>query len=142
MTNTQGNVWNAEHSIETSASPAAIWALFRDAAGWQKWNAGVERVELEGPFASGTWFTMKTPGQDAFRSQLKEVRENELFVDETCVGELVVTVAHRIEPIGAARVRIVYAIQAEGAEAGEIGPAIASDFPDVLASLVKVAERS
>ena len=26
---------------------------------------GIEHVELDGPFADGTWFTMKPPGQDA-----------------------------------------------------------------------------
>ena len=57
---------------------------------------------------------MKPPGEEALRSQLIEVRENVCFVDETRVGDLVIKVAHRIEPLGPARTRIVYAVDAQG----------------------------
>jgi hypothetical protein len=135
------DTWNAEHSAEIAASAETLWSLMRDVAGWRTWNAGVEHVEMEGPFADGTWFTMKTPGQDAFRSQLLEVRENERFVDETRVGDLVVRVAHRLERLGAGRTRVVYAIEAVGPEAAEVGPAIASDFPQVIEALGALAVK-
>lgn len=134
MTIQQEN-WHTEYSIEASAEPERIWALFRDVASWKQWNAGIETIELEGPFATGTWFTMKPPGQDPLRSRLLDVRENELFVDETRVGDLRVTVAHRLVRLGAGRTRIVYAVEAMGPGAAEIGPMVAADFPDVLASL-------
>src|SRR5438552_797061 len=89
--------WHTEYSVETTAPPEALWALFRDVAGWKTWNAGIERIELDGPFADGTWFTMTPPGEAPLRSQLVEVRDNQRFVDETRVGNLVVRVAHRIE---------------------------------------------
>ena len=139
---TARDTWRTEHSIETTATPEAIWGLFRDVPGWTAWNAGIERVELDGPFAEGTWFTMKPPGQDAFVSTLVEVRENERFVDETRVGDLVVKVAHRIERLDARRVRVTYAIDAKGPGAAEIGPAIAADFPDVLRALTSCAEAN
>ena len=133
--------WTHEFSVETTADAQTIWALFQDVPGWKGWNAGIESIEMEGPFADGTWFTMKPPGQDAFRSQLIEVRPNECFVDETRVGELVVRVAHRIERIEPRRTRVTYAVEAIGPEAPQIGPAVASDFPDVLAALASLAER-
>jgi len=133
-------VWRGEHSIETSATPAVIWSIFRDVPGWKTWNAGIEHIAIEGPFSTGTWFTMKPPGEDPLRSRLVEVRENACFVDETRVGDLAITVAHRIEPLGAGRTRIVYAAEARGPEAAEIGPAVASDFSQVLAALAKLAE--
>ena len=134
------NVWRNEYAIETSATPETIWGIFRDVPAWKNWNAGIEQIDIDGPFADGTWFTMKPPGEEALRSQLIEVRENACFVDETRVGDLVVRVSHRIETIGPARTRIVYAVDARGPQASEIGPAAASDFPDVLASLAKLAE--
>lgn len=134
------NIWRSEYAIEASATAETIWSIFRDVAGWKTWNAGIEQIDIEGPFCAGTWFTMKPPGEDTLRSQLVEVRENECFVDETRLGSLVVTVAHRIERLGPTRTRIVYAVDASGPQASEIGPAVASDFPDVLASLVKLAE--
>jgi len=134
--------WQKEYSIETSASAEAIWRLFRDVSGWRHWNAGIESIELEGPFADGSWFTMKPPGQEAFRSQLIDVRQNEGFVDETRMGDLVVQVAHRIQPVGPGRTRVVYAVAASGTDAPEVGAAISSDFPEVLASLAAHAEKT
>jgi hypothetical protein len=133
-------VWSGEFAVETSAPANVIWNIFRDVGGWKSWNAGIEHIDIDGPFATGTWFTMKPPGQDALRVRLIDVRENECFVDETCVGPLAITVAHRIEPLGAGRTRIVYAAAANGPAAAEIGPAIASDFPEVLAALARLAE--
>ncbi len=139
---TTRNSWATEHSIQTNAAPERIWALFQDVPGWKRWNAGIEQIELEGPFATGTWFSMTPPGQEALRTQLIDVREGQHFVDETQVGELVVTVAHRIERVAANLTRIVYAVEAKGPGADEIGPAIAADFPEVLAALVALAEAT
>ena len=137
----ESQVWRVEHAIETSATPEIIWSIFRDVPGWKDWNAGIETIEIDGPFATGTWFTMKPPGEDPLRSKLVDVRENVCFVDETRVGDLVVAVAHRIESRAAERTCITYAVEANGPGASEIGPAIASDFPAVLAALVNRAER-
>jgi uncharacterized protein YndB with AHSA1/START domain len=139
---TKNDTFTIEHTTETAASREAIWALFRDTARWSEWNAGVESIHLEGPFAEGTWFTMKTPEQpEPLRSRLLEVRDNERFVDETRVGDLVVRVAHRLERAGS-KTRITYSLAAEGPGASQIGPAIAADFPEVLAALVKRAARA
>ena len=134
------NTWRTEYAIETTASPETIWSIFRDVPGWKNWNAGIEQIDIDGPFASGTWFTMTPPGEEALRSQLIDVRENAWFIDETRVGDLAIKVAHRIEPLGPARTRIVYAVDAQGPQAAEIGPAVSADFPEVLASLAKLAE--
>ena len=133
--------WQHEYGIETSATPTVIWQIFCDVPGWKSWNAGIEQIEIDGPFATGTWFTMKPPAQDPLRSKLIEVRENACFVDETRVADLVIAVAHSIKPLGPGRTRINYAVDARGPEASKIGPAVAADFPEVLASLAKLAER-
>jgi len=72
---------------------------------------------------------------------LIEVRENECFVDETRVGELTVRVSHQIKRLGTASTRVTYSVEAEGPDAAEIGTAVSSDFPEVLASLVALAEQ-
>ena len=132
--------WRGEYGIETSATADTIWRIFMDVPGWKTWNAGIEHIALDGPFSTGTWFTMKPPGEEPLRSKLVEVRENACFVDETRIGDLAITVAHRLESLGAGRTRITYAVEAVGPDAAEIGPAVASDFPEVLAALVKLAE--
>ena len=66
--------WQTQFSVETSATVEMIWQIFRDVGTWQHWNAGIESLEIHGPFANGTWFSMKPPGQAALRSCLIEVR--------------------------------------------------------------------
>jgi len=116
MTKSEQQTWQGEYGIETSATADIIWSIFRDVPGWRTWNAGIEHIDIDGPFSTGTWFTMKPPGEDPLRSRLVEVCENECFVDETRVGDLAITVAHRIESLGAGRTRVVYAVEAVGPE--------------------------
>ncbi len=54
-------MWSKEYSAESTASAEALFAILADVAGWPQWNAGVERVELNGPFAAGTTATMVLP---------------------------------------------------------------------------------
>jgi uncharacterized protein YndB with AHSA1/START domain len=135
-------MWTHEDSIETSAPPARVWELFTDVARWKDWNAGIESIELHGPFAEGTTFTMQSPGQEALTSTLIEVRPNESFTDETVVDETRVLVRHNLVPLASGRTRIIYRTQITGPGATEIGPMVTSDFPEVLAALKNLAERS
>ena len=47
-------MWEYEHSIETEASPEAIYRLYSDVATWPRWDEGIAEVTLDGPFAAGT----------------------------------------------------------------------------------------
>jgi len=142
MKHNQADIWFSEYSAETSASPEVIWRIFSDVPGWKQWNAGVEQIEMKGAFAVGTEFVMTPPGQEPLLTRLIEVRENESFVDETRLGELVVIVAHRLERVTSIRTRVTYVVEAIGPGCGDIGPAVSSDFPEVLKSLVKLAESN
>jgi hypothetical protein len=133
-------MWECEHSIEAEASPAVIWNLFADVPGWARWNAGIERIEISGPFAVGTHFFMTPPGQPTLTSRLVEVRENGGFVDETRIGELRVFVDHSLISQEGGGTKIIFSLQAFGPDCAEIGRAISSDFPEVLKALAALAE--
>ena len=135
-------MWKHEESIETTATPARIWALFSDVPGWKRWNAGIERIEIHGPFANGTTFSMQPPGEAAFLSTLVEVRENAGFTDETVVDGTRVLVQHKIAPLPSGNTRIVYSTEITGPDASAFGPMVTGDFPDVLKALKAVAEES
>ena len=138
MSNT---TWSCEHTTETTATAARVWSIFTDVASWPRWNAGVERIDLDAPFETGSSFLMTMPGQPPISSTLIDVRARDRFVDETIVGDLAIVVSHRIEPAAGGRSKIVYTLTATGPGCDEIGPAIASDFPDVLAALKGFAEQ-
>lgn len=137
-------MWEYENSIETTASPAAVWRLWADVANWGSWNGDIETVELHGPFAEGSTISMTPAGQDAVTLRLADVRENELFVDEAEVAGVVLRTVHRLEPLDEGRVRVTYRMEITGPAADEtgpqIGPQITADFPETMAALVERAE--
>ena len=134
-------MWAHEDSIETSAAPALVWALFADVNRWKDWNAGIESIQIHGPFAKGTKFTMQPPGQEPLVSTLIDVEPNAAFTDETVVGETRVVVSHRLVPLPSGATRILYSTEITGPAAEEVGPMVTADFPDVLAALKRLAEQ-
>ena len=139
-------MWEYEHSVKTTAAPEALWRHWSDMATWPQWNDGIETIDVEGPFAVGTVFTMTPPGQEPIRMRLVEIRPGESFTDEMDAGDFVVRTEHRLEPVTAAAglTRIIYRTEITGEAAGhigpELGPQITADFPEVLAALAKLAE--
>jgi uncharacterized protein YndB with AHSA1/START domain len=139
-------MWEYEHSVETTAAPEALWRHWSDMATWPQWNDGIETINVEGPFAVGTVFTMTPPGQEPIRMRLVEISPGESFTDEMDAGDFVVRTEHRLEPVTATAglTRIIYRTEITGEAAGqigpELGPQITADFPEVLAALAKLAE--
>jgi uncharacterized protein YndB with AHSA1/START domain len=140
----EDDMWEYEHSVETAAPAAALWRCWADVARWPDWNAGVESIQIDGPFQVGTTFTMTPPGDDPVTLRLAEVVPGERFTDQADGGDFVVTTMHRLEPTVGGRTRITYRTEITGPAADqigpELGPAITADFPQVLAALVKAAE--
>jgi uncharacterized protein YndB with AHSA1/START domain len=137
-------MWEYEHSTETSAAPQEVWRHWSDMAAWPQWNAGIEKMEIDGPFAAGTTFAMIPPGDEPIRLRLTEIIPGELFTDEMDGGDFTVRTVHRLEPATSGRTRITYRTEITGPAADQVGPqlgpAITADFPDVLAALAKLAE--
>jgi uncharacterized protein YndB with AHSA1/START domain len=134
-------MWQRSFSILASAPVAAVWRLFEDVEQWKAWNAGIESISMHGPFAQGTEFVMKPPGQDAFTSRLVDVVPLRRFEDETVVGDVRVVVDHQVERLSAAQTRITYTATVTGPGAAEIGAAVTDDFPAVLEALAALAQR-
>ena len=137
-------MWEYEHSVETTAEPAALWGYWSDVAGWPKWNDGIEKIAIDGPFAVGATFTMTPPGQDAIQMRIVELVPEVQFTDEMNAGDFVVRTVHRLEPLAQRRTRVIHRTEITGPAADQVGPqlgpAITEDFPEVLAALVKLAE--
>jgi uncharacterized protein YndB with AHSA1/START domain len=137
-------MWEYEYSVETTAAPEALWRHWSDMAAWPQWNDGIESIDVEGPFAVGTAFTMTPPGDEPIRMRLVEIKPGESFTDEMDAGDFAVRTEHRLEPAAGGLTRIVYRTEITGEAAGpigpQLGPQITADFPEVLAALAKRAE--
>jgi hypothetical protein len=138
-------MWTSAQSIETPASPEAIWRLWSDVAGWPEWNADIEHIEISGPFAAGSTISMTPIGQNPVELRVAEAVEPDLFVDEANLGAVVVRTIHRVERLEDDRSRVTYRMEISGPAADsvgpEVGPQISADFPETLAALVQHAER-
>jgi hypothetical protein len=139
-------MWTAEHVIESTARPAAVWALWADVARWPEWNDDLARAELSGPFAAGSTIRMYSRAADEpIELRIAEATEPEEFVDEARLADVVVRTTHRVEPADAGRVRVRYRMEITGPAADtvgpQLGPQISADFPQVLAALAERAER-
>lgn len=138
-------MWEYEHSIETSATPEAIWRLWADVENWGTWNSEIEKIEMNGPFEAGTQITMTPPGDDPVLLRIAEAVEDELFVDEARFDGLLLRTIHRIDRIDPNRIRVAYRMEITGTGADEagpqIGPGITADWPETMASLAELALR-
>jgi hypothetical protein len=137
-------MWSTEHSIQTTAAPESIWALWTNVGDWPTWNADLDRAELSGPFEEGSAITMFPRDDDPVELRIAEAAAPERFVDQADMGPVVVRTTHLIDRLGDDRSQIVYRMEITGPDADtlgpEIGPQITADFPEVLAKLVAVAE--
>ena len=139
-------MWTYEHSFETRAGAETIFDILRDVSRWPEWNAGVERIELDGRFETGTKGVMVLPDQGSLSFRLASVVEGLGFEDETEIpgAGVVVRVRHWLEPLPGGGTRITYRATVEGPAAStvgpEIGPAVTADFPEVMAALAARAE--
>jgi hypothetical protein len=139
-------MWSYEHNLETVAGAQTIFEILRDVSRWPEWNQGVERIDLDGPFATGTTGVMVMPDQGSLSFRLAWVGEGRGFEDETEIPgtEVVVRVRHSLEALAAGGTQITYRATVEGPPADALGPevgtAVTADFPEVMAALAARAE--
>ena len=66
-------------SLDTAASPAAVWALWSDPPSWHLWNPDVQQVTLNGAFGDGTTGTMISGGGRRHEIELTNVKNQQSF---------------------------------------------------------------
>ena len=140
------NMWTYEHSIETDATPEAIWPLYADVPAWPRWDQGLEWVTLNGPFAAGSTGSLKVPGQDPLPFTLLDVRPLEGFSDETYIPDLAIRFDHSVVPTSTGKTRITHRVSITGPAADDagpqLGPQITADVPEAMEALADLALQS
>jgi uncharacterized protein YndB with AHSA1/START domain len=132
-------MWSTEYTATSPASPEAVWRLLSDVDGWGAWNAGIETIRLDGPLTVGATFRMRPPSEDELTSTIAELEPNRLLTDVTEMGELVIRVAHVVEPATGGGSLITYRVEVTGPAAAEVGAAVSADFPEVIGALAAAA---
>jgi hypothetical protein len=134
-------MWSFEHTVETPASPAAVWALYLDVPGWPAWDHGLERVDIDGPLAAGTSGRITPVGQDTLPFTVTWAEPGRGFADETAVPGHAIRFRHTLEALAGGGTRITHRIEIDGPAGAQFGPEMVADMPEAMAALAATAER-
>ena len=133
-----------ERSVETTASPEAVWKVWSDTSTWQEWNPDVQSMSLNGPFASGTTGVMKTK-QGTRQIVLTDVVPGRSFRLETSVIPLTrFAFDCQVASGPGGKTAVSQGISVGGPLGGIVGgmmsKQIADTFPPLLQGLARKAE--
>jgi hypothetical protein len=110
-------VYEASHTERSSATPAAVWALWADASRWPEWNEQLESGELDGELAVGAGAAVKFKRGGKMRFTVVAVEPERLFLDEAKLPGCRFGHEHRVEPAGGG-CEITHRLYLEGATSG------------------------
>jgi hypothetical protein len=128
-----------EHTVTTTASPADVWALWRDPGSWHQWDPAVQQVAFEGHFGEGAGGTMMLEGGIEAPFRLEIVVPGSRYLDRLTLGDLVVEIDHEVRKTDdGAEITVTTVVHGVGAE--EVGPMVVRDTPVALSELVRLAE--
>jgi putative intracellular protease/amidase/uncharacterized protein YndB with AHSA1/START domain len=140
-------MWSVEHSADTPAAPAAVWALYADVSSWPGWNAAVAEVTLDGDFRTGATGTLTPPGAGPLPLRIVAAEPGRGYVSETAIADTVTLrttctlaarpdggtrISHRVELIGPAAPHF----------AQSFGPVLAVGVPGTVQALAARAGGS
>ena len=139
-----------QESIETTASPERVFALWSDPAGWPRWDPDLESASLTGAFAAGSSGSIKPRGAPRTRITLHEVKPPLAFTAVARLPLCRMIFEHVIEPVPGGTVtggcRVTHTVRFEGALAALfrrlIGPAVRRGLPGTMAGLKAAAETT
>ena len=127
------------HTVTTSATPAAVWALWSHPATWHSWDPAVESVAFEGHFAEGAAGQMVLNGGIEVPVKLEIVEPGARYLDRLEVGGLRIHIDHVVKDCAeGAEVTVSTFVTGPGAE--DIGPMVTADAPKAMDALCAMAE--
>jgi hypothetical protein len=132
-----------KHTIETKASPKAIWHIWEDVPNWNTWDSGIEYSTTNGPFVEGTTGTVKPKGGPLVHTKLTCVEPLKKFVDESKLPLARIIFSHFLSQSNG-KTFVTTQIEMKGPLAFffafVIGRAMKKNLPDEMMAMVKKAE--
>ena len=131
-------------SIEISAEPQQVFAVYQNVADWPKWDPETEGASLEGDFAVGSMGKVKPKGAPESKILLTEVTQDRSFTVECKLPLCKMHFIHLMEPSDTGT-KLVNEVEFTGLLApifGRlIGKGIDKGLPDSMGGLKKYVEQ-
>ena len=132
-----------KHTVETTASPEAIWEIWQDVTNWNTWDHGIEYSTIDGPFKAGTTRTLKPKGGPLVHTKLTAVEPKKLFIDEAKLTLARIIVSHFLTESNG-NTHVTHQIEMTGPLAFffafVIGRNMKKNLPQEMAAMIKKAE--
>lgn len=90
--------WTFEHTETTTATPAQVWACYRDTANWPAWDQDTAEVHLDGPFETGATATLRPAKGPKTTITFADVEPDVGFTNVSRLPLARMSFGHRIEP--------------------------------------------
>lgn len=137
-------MWTFEHTLETDASPQAVWRLYADVTTWPRWNGAVQHVELDGTFGPGATGRLTPRGQGELPFKIVAAAEDSGYTSETQIADTVVLrLTNSLSPLCGGGTRMTHHAVFDGEAADffgqSFGPMIASGIPVAMKTLAQMA---
>ncbi|WP_433003910.1 SRPBCC family protein [Kribbella sp. CA-294648] len=135
--------WDYAPSVETTASPDAIWSQYADVASWPEWKHQVERVELDGPLATGITGRIVIEGRPPMPYRIVSATPGRGYVSETELGEgIVLRIEHVLTELPDGGTRITHRVNVPRAALDLLGHEFSPALNDGMRrTLHALAER-
>lgn len=134
-----------KHTVETTASPEAIWHIWQDVSNWNTWDHGIEFSTINGPFKAGTTGTIKPKGGPLVHTTLTLVEPMKMFVDEAKLPLTRIIVSHSLTE-SKGKTYVTHHIEMTGllsfVFAFLIGRNMKKNLPQEMMAMVRKAESS
>ena len=132
-----------EHTVETTATPRAIWQIWQDVSNWNSWDHGLEFSKIDGPFATGTRGILKPKGGPLVQTKLTLVEPMKRFIDEAKLPLTRIIVSHFLTE-SRGKTSVTHKIEMTGLLAFIfaflIGRNMKKNLPQEMQSMVRKAE--
>lgn len=132
-----------KHTVETTASPEAIWEIWQDVTNWNTWDHGIEFSTIDGPFKAGTTGTLKPKGGPLVHTKLTVVEPKKLFIDEAKLTFARIIVSHFLTESNG-KTHVTHQIEMTGTFAFffafVIGRNMKKNLPQEMEAMIKKAE--
>jgi len=135
-------MWHAEHTLQTTTEPEAIWRSWTEVSRWPEWDEGLEWARIDGPLAVGSLCTLKHQNWGTMVFRVVAMQEGKGF---TCArhGFLAdLTIQHHCEPSEMGS-RVTQRVEARGFLAWwlhiTLGRRLRESLPKAVRKLARVA---
>ena len=107
-------MWTYEHTLETEATPEAIWSRWADVSTWSRWDDDIVWAQLDGPFEVGSKGKLKPKGVPAAGFTLTSVDHGVSYTVEQRLPLATLRFHHELAPSDGSPTRFTHRATIEG----------------------------